>query len=624
MEDLLQEVRRYLDPAYAFVINNLRLLAEAANVGALAVWFGGREIQVRSLGMSPQERESNRLAALVFERGIGPDRNSAFCTRMRLNTEADDRCRRCDAKWIRWSQRHKRSHIYACHAGLAEIIVPIMVRGRVVGQMMAGQLVYDEYLPHGFDSLWKNISDIPGLSKKELAKAYLDLGTTSTSRLTELETILNTAATSLGKLFESIADLVAKEKQLGQMRAYQERVFVESVLRDRALSEDEAINRSRLLGFRDPPTVVLVAQIDYVDRNSFGVPLYKGHDIFSQLIEAANQSLMESAALVDSRDAIVSSVQPDELVLVLNPRRSRNPQVLRLRLQELVERIRSKMREHTGIPIRIGTGINRGTIAGLAESYREARIAAGYESLLGNVRDTELVTRLVEDMVKATRLIDDCLRNIPQGDLDSVLQMQLRAVATYPDSAWEARRMLFSHVMLTLLRALLDDCDDIAPIEALMHEYVQSHASLRTIGDILAWFHANFGAIRHELDRRHCAPRERLMARACEMVADSLQDGINRKKVAENLGMSDTYFGKVFRQHVGMTFREYVHRVRIATSQKLLLDPSRSIAHVAAEVGYSSSIAFAKAFEQLCGVLPGAYRRDPGSVNRISVAAKRA
>jgi transcriptional regulator GlxA family with amidase domain len=78
--------------------------------------------------------------------------------------------------------------------------------------------------------------------------------------------------------------------------------------------------------------------------------------------------------------------------------------------------------------------------------------------------------------------------------------------------------------------------------------------------------------------------------------------------LARAAGMSRTSFIAAFREKVQQSPMRYVTNWRMRHARDLL-ETGRSIAEIAAEVGYESEFAFAKAFKRVYGVPPGAMRR---------------
>jgi transcriptional regulator GlxA family with amidase domain len=79
---------------------------------------------------------------------------------------------------------------------------------------------------------------------------------------------------------------------------------------------------------------------------------------------------------------------------------------------------------------------------------------------------------------------------------------------------------------------------------------------------------------------------------------------------ARAAGMSERSLRRRFRAEAGLTWEEYRRRARLLSSVELLTHTRRSIGVIAAEVGFESQSAFAKAFRALLGRNPQAFRRE--------------
>jgi two-component system response regulator YesN len=74
--------------------------------------------------------------------------------------------------------------------------------------------------------------------------------------------------------------------------------------------------------------------------------------------------------------------------------------------------------------------------------------------------------------------------------------------------------------------------------------------------------------------------------------------------------LSPVYFGRVFRERVGVTFTEYLASVRISKAIELLRDPQYKIHEVGEMVGYPNPRYFARVFRTATGYTPRAYRTE--------------
>jgi AraC-like DNA-binding protein len=81
------------------------------------------------------------------------------------------------------------------------------------------------------------------------------------------------------------------------------------------------------------------------------------------------------------------------------------------------------------------------------------------------------------------------------------------------------------------------------------------------------------------------------------------------EKLAEQAGMSRSPFSSRFTEIVGEPPHAYVARVRLHRASRLLRESDRTLADIAATVGYDSESSFSRLFRKRFGTSPGAFRR---------------
>ena len=84
--------------------------------------------------------------------------------------------------------------------------------------------------------------------------------------------------------------------------------------------------------------------------------------------------------------------------------------------------------------------------------------------------------------------------------------------------------------------------------------------------------------------------------------------GLASVQVAKAVNMSPYYFCKVFKKATGLTFVEYLSRVRIEKVKNLLLNPHTRVSEAAFEAGFQSLSQFNRVFRRVAGEAPSDYR----------------
>jgi two-component system, response regulator YesN len=96
---------------------------------------------------------------------------------------------------------------------------------------------------------------------------------------------------------------------------------------------------------------------------------------------------------------------------------------------------------------------------------------------------------------------------------------------------------------------------------------------------------------------------------AIEYINQHLKNELTQKEVAEHVHLNPSYLSVLFKEHVKMTFSEYVTRRRIQRAKDLLISTTLPINDIAEESGYKTAKYFIKIFKDLEGMTPSAYRK---------------
>jgi AraC-like DNA-binding protein/ligand-binding sensor protein len=107
-----------------------------------------------------------------------------------------------------------------------------------------------------------------------------------------------------------------------------------------------------------------------------------------------------------------------------------------------------------------------------------------------------------------------------------------------------------------------------------------------------------------------------LVRRARAYILANQADPIDLAKVAQAMHVSTFYFCKLFKKATGLTFTEYLSRVRVEKAKHLLLNPHLRISEIAYDVGFQSLTHFNRVFRQVAGQSPSEYR-EAKSVRRV-------
>jgi len=96
--------------------------------------------------------------------------------------------------------------------------------------------------------------------------------------------------------------------------------------------------------------------------------------------------------------------------------------------------------------------------------------------------------------------------------------------------------------------------------------------------------------------------------RAKDYIARRHNEDVSSSQVAKELHLSRFYFCTLFKKRTGLTFTEYLTRVRIERVKELLANPNLRISEIAFQTGFQSLTHFNRVFLKLTGESPTEYR----------------
>ena len=99
-----------------------------------------------------------------------------------------------------------------------------------------------------------------------------------------------------------------------------------------------------------------------------------------------------------------------------------------------------------------------------------------------------------------------------------------------------------------------------------------------------------------------------MVARAKIFITEHQDEDISLRQVAGAVNTSAFYFCKMFKQATGLTFTDYLARLRVEKVKNLLLNPHKRISEAAYEAGFQSLSQFNRVFRKITGEAPTVWR----------------
>lgn len=92
-------------------------------------------------------------------------------------------------------------------------------------------------------------------------------------------------------------------------------------------------------------------------------------------------------------------------------------------------------------------------------------------------------------------------------------------------------------------------------------------------------------------------------------IQEHYSEKITIEEIAGEVGCAPSYFMRIFKKNIGMSFIEYLNDFRIDIGARLLKETSSSIMEVAMQVGFDNLSYFNRSFKKKYKISPGQFRK---------------
>ena len=120
----------------------------------------------------------------------------------------------------------------------------------------------------------------------------------------------------------------------------------------------------------------------------------------------------------------------------------------------------------------------------------------------------------------------------------------------------------------------------------------------------------NYTAVTDEVRGETAALPGFKLRRITDWMAEHVTEEFSLPRLAEQAGMSEFHFNRLFKRATGVPPSQYQIKLRIDTARRLLRETKSSVITIANEVGYSNPSHFAQLFRKETGLSPTNYRRQ--------------
>lgn len=171
-------------------------------------------------------------------------------------------------------------------------------------------------------------------------------------------------------------------------------------------------------------------------------------------------------------------------------------------------------------------------------------------------------------------------------------------------------------LIVLLSRASIDGGAEIGQILGLNDTYMKELQAFQTLEDISLWLtHVMSRFTSYVFDFADVKHAD-IIYKTIRYIKDNYMKKLSLDEIADNVYLSKAYLSKVFKDETGMNITEYINKIRIDESKKLLKNTNLSIIAISNMTGFYDQSYFTKIFTKTIGTTPRKYKEANGKIKK--------
>ncbi len=350
----------------------------------------------------------------------------------------------------------------------------------------------------------------------------------------------------------------------------------------------ELKNYQHLLNMGDMGYVIYVSY----DKDVLGIPL---------ALERLSKILKKNAP--QGYQSIISRESPKSLVIFLMEKHGIERKRYRGAAEhnKYVELIRKVFHEMFHIEIKIGVGSEKGL----------DKIPLSYEEAVRNIKGMnhgtiDIVSPIDREQIKLYAEFEEkFLTNIKEGNQEALNNLLVLLDLMQGYSIIERKnKILELYVMAShIARTEGKNESDFTNYMELGHQLYSLD-----VDNLNSWAYRNVCYIVKSIRDAQGSYSLQDIRKALHFIDNHYDEDITLESVSSILNLSPQYFSRVFHEKTGVTFVDYLTRVRIKKAKEWLTYSQNNVQEVCFKVGYKDPNYFTRVFKKTVGVTPRQYK----------------
>ncbi|SFT07474.1 response regulator [Paenibacillus sp. BC26] len=420
------------------------------------------------------------------------------------------------------------------------------------------------------------------------------------------ETLMDTIAGAIGRIQEE----KHREKEEVQLKHQVEEslpLLREQLLRDillgiERIDDDRTMQRAASYGLSLPaiPTAVMIVKAEELGVDREDSEHLKTIAVYREL----------SGMIGEETNLPVVMTREGEYVVLIPCSPILAQEDMEEHLEQTAASWIQQLQRSTGMTLAIGIALAEEGIRSCPRYYRMARTAvgrkfySGAQNVLWHEDDEGSWAHYPIVIHRSKAELEEAILTSDPARIEQIVTASLQGKSMKKEQAWFVAIDLLNTALQTLaekkelVKAAFEQ--EKAPWEKLMQ--------MDTIDSLAAWVVAYIQGIAELIKKNQGNRNEHIVQTIKQWVKSEYMTDVTINSIAGRVFLAPGYVRKLFKNHTGMTLKEYIVQTRMKNASELLRQPERKVNEVALAVGYENVSYFCAVFKNFYGISPGDFK----------------
>lgn len=210
---------------------------------------------------------------------------------------------------------------------------------------------------------------------------------------------------------------------------------------------------------------------------------------------------------------------------------------------------------------------------------------------------------------------NDLLNKVRMGDRQGakkILNEILSVIFLRSSGNIELIKARVLELVIVISRAAVEGGACLDKLLGLNYSFISELAQKDLFEDICIWIVKVLDAFLDTVYESRNIKNSKLLGDALDYIREHYKENLSLESISQKIFISPYYLSHLFKEELGITFLEYLTRIRMEEAKRLLKDQNVTINAISSEVGYDDPGYFSKVFKKNTGLSPNQYRRNAG------------